>query len=182
MSLLVARDLKKTFGRTGFWGRVSSTAMPAVDDVHLALGEGETLAIVGESGSGKSTTARLIMRLIEPDAGRVELLGEDFTALSGHRLRRMRRHMQMVFQDPYASLTPRKRVGRMIADPMRSHGRTRRGLVRARTRGLLEQRGRRYRHQSRPGHLEAYEPPGTAAREPEGKLRGQEREQCSLAD
>ncbi len=121
MSLLVATGLKKTFGRTGFWGKIASTTMPAVDDVHLELGDGETLAIVGESGSGKSTTARLIMRLIEPDAGRVELMGEDFTALSGHKLRRMRRHIQMVFQDPFASLNPRMRIAETVGEGLRVH-------------------------------------------------------------
>ena len=121
MSLLVATGLKKTFGRSGFWGRGAGKAMPAVDDVSLALGEGETLAIVGESGSGKSTTARLIMRLIEPDGGRVQLMGDDFTALSGKRLRRMRRHIQMVFQDPFASLNPRMRIAETVGEGLRVH-------------------------------------------------------------
>jgi oligopeptide/dipeptide ABC transporter ATP-binding protein len=121
MSLLTAKNLRKVFGRTGFWGKAAGKVMPAVDDVSLELGEGETLAIVGESGSGKSTTARLIMRLIEPDAGSVEMMGEDFTALSGKTLRRMRRHIQMVFQDPFASLNPRMRIAETVGEGLRVH-------------------------------------------------------------
>jgi oligopeptide/dipeptide ABC transporter ATP-binding protein len=121
MSLLAANDLRKVFGRSGFWGSAAGTTMPAVDDVSLELGEGETLAIVGESGSGKSTTARIIMRLLEADAGSVQLMGEDFTALSGKALRHMRRHIQMVFQDPFASLNPRMRIAETVSEGLRVH-------------------------------------------------------------
>ena len=121
MSLLAAQQLRKVFGRSGFWGTAAGTAMPAVDDVSLDLGEGETLAIVGESGSGTSTTARIIMRLIEADAGSVQLMGEDFTALSGKALRHMRRHIQMVFQDPFASLNPRMRIAETVGEGLRVH-------------------------------------------------------------
>lgn len=106
---------------TGFWKAASSMEIPAVDNVSLELSAGETLGIVGESGSGKSTTARMIMRLIEPDSGTVELMGEEFTALSGKKLRHMRRHIQMVFQDPFASLNPRMRISETVGEGLRVH-------------------------------------------------------------
>jgi oligopeptide/dipeptide ABC transporter ATP-binding protein len=94
----------------------------AVDGVSLTLGRGETLGIVGESGSGKSTLARLMLRLIEPTAGAVHFDGEDLTRLGARALRAKRRDMQIVFQDPYASLDPRLAVGAIIAEPLEIHG------------------------------------------------------------
>jgi peptide/nickel transport system ATP-binding protein len=90
----------------------------AVDDVSLAIRPGRSFGIVGESGSGKSTLARLIMMLETPDAGTVRLRGEDLPALPPSELRRRRRDFQMVFQDPYGSLDPRQRVGRIVAEPL----------------------------------------------------------------
>lgn len=121
MRLLKANNLRKVFGRSGFWKTRNEIELPAVDDVSLEVSKGETLGIVGESGSGKSTTARMIMRLIEPDAGTVELMGENFTALSGRDLRNMRRHIQMVFQDPFASLNPRMRIAETVGEGLRVH-------------------------------------------------------------
>jgi oligopeptide/dipeptide ABC transporter ATP-binding protein len=97
-------------------------AVRAVDGVSFSLQRGETLALVGESGCGKSTTARLVLRLIEPSAGRIRFGGEELTTLSAAALRRMRRRMQIIFQDPFASLNPRQTVGETLAEPMIVHG------------------------------------------------------------
>jgi peptide/nickel transport system ATP-binding protein len=94
----------------------------AVDDVSFEILPGETVALVGESGSGKSTTARCVLRLEEPSAGRVFLDGEEVTRASSGRLRALRRRMQMVFQDPTESLNPRKTVGFAVAEPLKVHG------------------------------------------------------------
>ncbi len=120
MSLLRVEGLSKSFvSGGGLWG--GGRRVQAVREVGFTIAPGETLAIVGESGSGKSTTARMVMRLLEPDAGRIELLGEDITRMKGRALRRMRRHMQMVFQDPYASLNPRMRIGQSVGEGLRVH-------------------------------------------------------------
>ncbi len=94
----------------------------AARDVAFALHRGETLGLVGESGSGKSSVARLVMRLIEPDSGRVRLGDTDLTGLRGEALRQARSRIQMVFQDPFASLNPRRSVGKIIADGPVAHG------------------------------------------------------------
>jgi ABC-type oligopeptide transport system ATPase subunit len=104
----------------------------AVDDVSLSVNAGDVLGIVGESGSGKSTVARLVMRLIEPTAGRIMFEGEDLTAKSGEELRRMRRHMQIVFQNPHSSLDPRHTIHSALAEPF---------LIQTKLRGIeLERR------------------------------------------
>jgi peptide/nickel transport system ATP-binding protein len=108
-------------GRTGFWGR-QEKVVHAVDDVSFEIPRGTTLGLVGESGSGKTTTGRAILRRAPISAGRVEFLGEDITGVQGEELRRLRRHMQLVFQDPYASLNPRQTVLEIVAEPLVVHG------------------------------------------------------------
>jgi oligopeptide transport system ATP-binding protein len=119
--LLEARHVKKYFPiRKGVlqreFGRVH-----AVDDVSFTVREGETLGLVGESGCGKSTLGRTLVRLLEPTDGEIIFRGKPIQGLGTRRLRPLRREMQMVFQDPYASLNPRKRVGTIVSDPMRIH-------------------------------------------------------------
>jgi ABC-type glutathione transport system ATPase component len=113
--LVEARGLVKEYGRDGRASRV-------VDDVSFTIAPGETLGLVGESGSGKSTVARLLLRLIEPSAGEVFFAGEPLSAASPPRIRILRGRMQIVFQDPYAALNPRMRVGQILAEPFAIHG------------------------------------------------------------
>jgi oligopeptide transport system ATP-binding protein len=128
--------------------------LKAVDGVSFALGPGETLGVVGESGCGKSTLGRAILRLIEPTAGRVVWLGDDLAGLGGEALRRHRREMQIVFQDPLASLNPRMTIGEIIAEPLVTHEPAlSRAEVKARVKdmmaktGLLPQMINRYPHE-----------------------------------
>jgi oligopeptide/dipeptide ABC transporter ATP-binding protein len=116
--LLEVRNLKKYFPIKGGIMRRTIGHVKAVDDVSFFVRHGETLGIVGESGCGKSTTGRLILRLIEPTGGQVLFEGTDLASLSKSQMRSMRQHLQMVFQDPYASLNPRMTVGSIIAEPL----------------------------------------------------------------
>jgi len=108
-------------GRTGFWGG-QVHHVHAVDDVSFAIAPGETLGLVGESGSGKTTTGRAILRRVDPYSGTIKFRGADITNTRGRELRQLRRHMQLVFQDPYASLNPRMTVLELVAEPLLVHG------------------------------------------------------------
>ena len=137
-SLLAAEGLTKHFVlRRSPLGRPTAV-VKAVDDVSFTLAPGETLALVGESGSGKSTLGRLVLRLIDPTAGRITFDGRDLLALGAAKLRAFRRDAQLVFQDPYASLNPRMTAGDILAEPIALHGITPRARRRARVGELLE--------------------------------------------
>jgi peptide/nickel transport system ATP-binding protein len=119
--VLEVEDLCVRFDIKAGWLRRVSSRIHAVEKVSFNLLPGETLSIVGESGCGKSTTGRGLMRLVQPDAGSVRLLGRDLTALSRNELREARRDIQMIFQDPFASLSPRRTIGQAIAEPYLTH-------------------------------------------------------------
>jgi peptide/nickel transport system ATP-binding protein len=119
--VLQVAHLSKTFTtKRGFPNPVTVTVR-AVDDVSFTVKAGEAFGLVGESGCGKSTTGRALLRLIEPDAGTVSYRGQDVRAARGAELRAIRRKLQMVFQDPYASLNPRRSIGKTLAEPMQVH-------------------------------------------------------------
>jgi peptide/nickel transport system ATP-binding protein/oligopeptide transport system ATP-binding protein len=121
--LVQVRGLVKHFPiRRGVLIQRKIGAVQAVDGLDFDVRRGETLGLVGETGCGKSTTARLVMRLLEPTSGEIRFDGEDITSLRGTRLKALRREMQMIFQDPYSSLNPRKTVGSAIAEPFAIHG------------------------------------------------------------
>ena len=151
--LLEVTDLVKNFPiKSGVLidrevGRVS-----AVDGVSLTVREGETLGLVGESGCGKSTLCRAILQLIEPTSGSVRFDGQELVGRSPRQLRPLRRQMQMIFQDPFASLNPRKRVGQIIGDPMRFHGLADGADVKRRVQELLDRVGLQAEHYNRYPH------------------------------
>jgi oligopeptide/dipeptide ABC transporter ATP-binding protein len=138
--LVEARDLAKSFPlpRQGFAARPQ---LRAVDGVSFSIAPGEVLGLVGESGSGKSTLGRLVLRLIEPSSGAVRFEGQDITALPPRAMRPLRRAMQMVFQDPYASLNPRRSIGNAIDEVLMLHGMGDGATRRARVAELLTRVG-----------------------------------------
>jgi oligopeptide/dipeptide ABC transporter ATP-binding protein len=143
--LLAADHLEHHFpGRAG--------PVRAVDDVSLAIGRGETVGLVGESGCGKTTLARCLLRLLEPTAGSVRFDGRDITRASRRALAPLRRGMQMIFQDPYGSLNPRKRVGQIVGDPIRVHGLADGRAVERRVHELLARVGLNPEHYNRYPH------------------------------
>ena len=122
MPLLEIKNLTKVFVRTGTgFGHSSQTEFRAVDDVSFDIRAGETLGLVGESGSGKSTLGRLILRLIEPTSGSIRFDERDLLAASSSQVRRLRREMQIIFQDPFSSLDPRMRVEDLVSEPLIIH-------------------------------------------------------------
>ncbi|WP_210163088.1 ABC transporter ATP-binding protein [Salinarimonas rosea] len=135
-SLLEVRNLSKTY-RPGGGLFTRPRVVRALDDVSFTLRRGETLGVVGESGSGKSTLGRCILKLLSADAGEIRFQGRDIVPLSPRQFRPLRRHLQMVFQDPFASLNPRQTVGRILSDGPRANGVSATAAV-ARARELLE--------------------------------------------
>ncbi len=151
MSALVeVKDLVKHYPiRTGIVFKHTIGAVKAVDGISFTLDAGETFALVGESGCGKSTTARCVLRLIEPTSGTVRFEDEDITSVNARRLRRLRREMQMIFQDPFASLNPRMTVRGILREPFKIHGLEEDGKVEDLLDrvGLLPEHAARYPHE-----------------------------------
>ncbi|TWJ26022.1 ABC transporter ATP-binding protein [Micromonospora endolithica] len=148
--LLRVRGLSKHFPvRDGFR---SGGLVRAVDGLDFEVWPGQTLGLVGESGCGKSTTGRMLVRLLEPTAGSIEFAGRDITHCGRRDLRSLRQDLQIIFQDPYASLNPRHTVGRIVAMPLQVNGITPPGGVRARVRELLELVGLNPEHYNRYPH------------------------------
>jgi oligopeptide transport system ATP-binding protein len=135
--LLDVRHLVKEFPRRGEWFQRGGSVR-AVDDVSFSIAAGETFGLVGESGSGKTTTGRCVLRLVEPTSGEIRFQDTDLRALSAGELRRARRHLQIVFQDPYSSLNPRMRVGAIVEEPLIIHRVGTRAARAARVRELFE--------------------------------------------
>jgi ABC-type oligopeptide transport system ATPase subunit len=152
--LLETVELRKSYHRGGGAFAAAGEKFTAVDGVSFQVAAGETFAVVGESGCGKTTLARMLLRLLEPDSGTIKFAGRDVTAMTSGELRAERRHMQMVFQDPYASLNPRMRIGEIVAEPLAIHdarlSRAERGercAAMLRRVGLPEDAARRYPHE-----------------------------------
>src|SRR5881392_4179087 len=152
MSLLEVRNLRVHFPvRHGLFSRARQF-VKAVDDVSFHIEPGETLGLVGESGCGKSTLGRTLVRLLEPTDGEIVFQGRPIQGLGTRNLRPLRREMQMVFQDPYASLNPRKRVGTIVSDPMRIHNLGNRAEQKRRVGEILETVGLSPEHYNRFPH------------------------------
>jgi oligopeptide transport system ATP-binding protein len=151
--LLEVRHLIKHFPiKSGVLIDREVASVKAVDDVSLTVREGETLGLVGESGCGKSTLCRTLLRLIEPTSGSIRFEGREIGGITQSELRPLRREMQMIFQDPYASLNPRRRVGQIVGDPMRQHGLASGAGVKKEVQELLERVGLSSEHYNRFPH------------------------------
>jgi oligopeptide transport system ATP-binding protein len=137
--LLAVENLRKEFPvKSGFLIERVTRTVKAVDGVSFSIPEGHTLGLVGESGSGKSTTGYCVLQLLKPTAGSIRFKGQELTTLGGGELRRLRRDMQIVFQDPYSSLDPRMTVGDIVSEPLEIHGIGSRRDRRSRVRELLD--------------------------------------------
>ncbi|HWA53580.1 MAG TPA: ABC transporter ATP-binding protein [Solirubrobacterales bacterium] len=152
-ALLEVTDLVKHFPlKRGLLIAREVDRVRAVDGVSFSVRQGETLGLVGESGSGKSTLSRTILQLLEPTSGSVRFEGRELVGLSRRELQPLRREMQMVVQDPYASLNPRKRVGQIVGEPLRLQGEAKGGELRRQVQGLLERVGLAAEHYDRYPH------------------------------
>jgi oligopeptide transport system ATP-binding protein len=152
-SLLEVTDLVKHFPvKRGLLFDREVDRVRAVDGVSFSVGRGETLGLVGESGSGKSTLCRAVLQLTKPTSGSVRFEGREIAGLSRREMRPLRREMQMIFQDPYASLNPRKRIGQIVGEPLRLQGVARGSELRGQVRELLDRVGLSPEHYDRFPH------------------------------
>ena len=150
--LLEIQNLKKHFRLPGGWLSGSPRYVYAVDGISLSIADGEIFGLVGESGCGKTTLGRMILRLIDSTEGEIHFDGEELTDIKGEELRKIRKRMQLVFQNPLSSLSPRMNVLDIVAEPLRTHNVLPKGEIRPRVIELLEQVGLGEQHLSRFAH------------------------------
>ncbi|HEV7562678.1 MAG TPA: dipeptide/oligopeptide/nickel ABC transporter ATP-binding protein, partial [Solirubrobacterales bacterium] len=152
-ALLEVTDLVKHFPiKRGILVDREVDQVRAVDGISFSIPRGQTLGLVGESGSGKSTACRAVLQLIKPTSGSVKFEGGEIAGLSRRQMRPLRREMQMIFQDPYASLNPRKRIGQIVGDPLKRQGVASGSELRRRVNELLDRVGLSTEHYNRFPH------------------------------